>query len=50
MKSYEKSVKSLDEIQRFRNPYTFLGVGDPWLQLDDGLARETKVLPRDGVT
>ena len=29
MKSYEKSVKSLDEIQRFRNPYTFLGVGDP---------------------
>ena len=22
-------MKSLDEIQRFRNPYTFLGVGDP---------------------
>ena len=22
MKSYEKSVKSLDEIQRFRNPHT----------------------------
>ena len=29
MKSILKSVKSLGEIQRFQNPYTFLGVGDP---------------------
>ena len=36
MKSYEKPVKSLDEIQRFRNPYiytSFLGVGDPLCML-----------------